>query len=139
PADVVGRAGALVEPTVIMKENLEELNQRNRASDVPVLLGGAALTRADLEQDLHEIYEGEVRYAKDAFEGLSLMDALMDVKRGVPGATLPELKQRRVAKRDVEIPEQEVNDGSIRSDVATDNPVPEPPCWGSRVSKGIGL
>ncbi|MGI5351262.1 methionine synthase [Streptomyces sp. CA-250714] len=136
-ADVIGMSGLLVKSTVIMKENLEELNQRKMAADFPVILGGAALTRAYVEQDLHEIYEGEVRYAKDAFEGLSLMDALMDVKRGVPGAKLPELKQRRVAKRDLDIPEPEVNDGSIRSDVAVDNPVPEPPFWGTRVVKGL--
>ncbi|MFI8854403.1 methionine synthase [Streptomyces sp. NPDC053499] len=136
-ADVIGMSGLLVKSTVIMKENLEELNQRKMAQDFPVILGGAALTRAYVEQDLHEIYEGEVRYAKDAFEGLSLMDALMDVKRGVPGAKLPELKQRRVAKRDLDIPEPEANDGSIRSDVALDNPVPEPPFWGTRVVKGI--
>ncbi|KPC95705.1 methionine synthase, partial [Streptomyces sp. NRRL F-6602] len=95
-ADVIGMSGLLVKSTVIMKENLEELNQRGLASGYPVILGGAALTRAYVEQDLHEIYEGEVRYARDAFEGLRLMDALIAVKRGVPGATLPELKQRRV-------------------------------------------
>ncbi|NGO67807.1 methionine synthase [Streptomyces boncukensis] len=138
-ADVIGMSGLLVKSTVIMKENLEELNARKMADDYPVILGGAALTRAYVEQDLHEVYEGEVRYAKDAFEGLSLMDALMDVKRGVPGASLPELKKRRVAKRDVDIPEPEANDGSVRSDVATDNPVPEPPFWGTKVIKGIGL
>ncbi|MDJ1132208.1 vitamin B12 dependent-methionine synthase activation domain-containing protein, partial [Streptomyces iconiensis] len=138
-ADVIGMSGLLVKSTVIMKENLEELNQRKMASDFPVILGGAALTRAYVEQDLHEVYEGEVRYAKDAFEGLSLMDTLMDVKRGVPGAELPPLKQRRVAKRDIQIPEPEANDGSVRSDVAVDNPVPEPPFWGTRVIKGIGL
>lgn len=138
-ADVIGMSGLLVKSTVIMKENLEELNQRKMASDFPVILGGAALTRAYVEQDLHEVYEGEVRYAKDAFEGLSLMDALMDVKRGVPGAELPALKQRRVPKREIHIPEPEVNDGSVRSDVSTDNPVPEPPFWGTRVVKGIGL
>ncbi|MGY1434526.1 methionine synthase [Streptomyces reniochalinae] len=137
-ADVIGMSGLLVKSTVIMKENLEELNQRRMADDFPVILGGAALTRAYVEQDLHEIYEGEVRYAKDAFEGLSLMDALMDVKRGVPGAKLPELKQRRVAKRTIDIPEPEENDGSIRSDVAVDTPVPTPPFWGTRVIKGIG-
>ncbi|WP_369201279.1 methionine synthase [Streptomyces sp. PU-14G] len=137
-ADVIGMSGLLVKSTVIMKENLEELNQRKMADDFPVILGGAALTRAYVEQDLHEIYEGEVRYAKDAFEGLSLMDALMDVKRGVPGAKLPELKQRRVAKRTIDIPEPEENDGSIRSDVAVDTPVPTPPFWGTRVIKGIG-
>ncbi|WP_405803194.1 methionine synthase [Streptomyces sp. NBC_01187] len=138
-ADVIGMSGLLVKSTVIMKENLEELNQRKMAADFPVILGGAALTRAYVEQDLHEVYEGEVRYAKDAFEGLSLMDALMGVKRGVPGVELPPLKQRRVPKRDLQIAEPEVNDGSIRSDVATDNPVPEPPFWGTRVIKGLNL
>ncbi|MCH6159320.1 methionine synthase [Streptomyces marispadix] len=142
-ADVIGMSGLLVKSTVIMKENLEELNQRRMAADFPVILGGAALTRAYVEQDLHEIYEGEVRYARDAFEGLRLMDALIGVKRGVPGAELPPLKQRRVPKRPSsaagEVPEPEVNDGSVRSDVAVDNPVPEPPFWGSRVIKGIGL
>ncbi|MFY4724022.1 cobalamin-dependent protein, partial [Streptomyces sp. LaBMicrA B280] len=95
-ADVIGMSGLLVKSTVIMKENLEELNQRDLAGTYPVILGGAALTRAYVEQDLHEIYQGEVRYARDAFEGLRLMDALIGVKRGVPGAKLPELKQRRV-------------------------------------------
>ncbi|MWA08041.1 methionine synthase [Streptomyces sp. BA2] len=135
-ADVIGMSGLLVKSTVIMKENLEELNQRKMAADFPVILGGAALTRAYVEQDLHEIYEGEVRYARDAFEGLRLMDALIAVKRGVPGATLPELKQRRVPKREVVLEEpQEIG----RSDVATDNPVPEPPFRGTRVVKGIHL
>ncbi|GCD38909.1 methionine synthase [Streptomyces chrestomyceticus JCM 4735] len=138
-ADVIGMSGLLVKSTVIMKENLEELNQRKMAADFPVILGGAALTRAYVEQDLHEIYEGEVRYARDAFEGLRLMDALIAVKRGVPGATLPELKQRRVPKRDVETKEPEREEGTVRSDVSTDNPVPAPPFWGTRVVKGIQL
>ncbi|MFF3090283.1 methionine synthase [Streptomyces nojiriensis] len=139
-ADVIGMSGLLVKSTVIMKENLEELNQRKLAADYPVILGGAALTRAYVEQDLHEIYEGEVRYARDAFEGLRLMDALIAVKRGVPGATLPELKQRRVAKRDtpaLQVEEPEEPGG--RSDVSVDNPVPTPPFWGTRVVKGIPL
>ncbi|SHM45064.1 methionine synthase [Actinacidiphila paucisporea] len=138
-ADVIGMSGLLVKSTVIMKENLEELNQRGLSADFPVILGGAALTRAYVEQDLHEIYQGEVRYARDAFEGLRLMDALIGVKRGVAGAALPELKQRRVAKREQPEPAEEVNLGQVRSDVATDNPVPAPPFWGSRVVKGIQL
>ncbi|WP_058045149.1 methionine synthase [Streptomyces roseifaciens] len=139
-ADVIGMSGLLVKSTVIMKENLEELNQRKLAAQYPVILGGAALTRAYVEQDLHEIYEGEVRYARDAFEGLRLMDALIAVKRGVPGAVLPELKQRRVAKRAAAaVLEVEEPEGSGRSDVAIDNRVPEPPFWGTRVIKGIGL
>lgn len=139
-ADVIGMSGLLVKSTVIMKENLEELNQRGLSADFPVILGGAALTRAYVEQDLHEIYLGEVRYARDAFEGLRLMDALIGVKRGVPGVELPELKQRRVPKREAAAPEEPVaNLGQIRSDVAVDNPVPTPPFWGSRVVKGIQL
>ncbi|QEU97772.1 methionine synthase [Streptomyces kanamyceticus] len=139
-ADVIGMSGLLVKSTVIMKENLEELNQRGMSADFPVILGGAALTRAYVEQDLHEIYEGEVRYARDAFEGLRLMDALIAVKRGVPGATLPELKQRRVAsKASAAVLEVNEDEGPARSDVAIDNPVPTPPFWGTRVVKGIQL
>lgn len=138
-ADVIGMSGLLVKSTVIMKENLQELNQRKLAADYPVILGGAALTRAYVEQDLHEIYEGEVRYARDAFEGLRLMDALIAVKRGVPGAVLPELKQRRVPKRDTAVLEVEEPEEGVRSDVSVDNPVPTPPFWGSRVVKGIQL
>ncbi|MEZ0094700.1 methionine synthase [Streptacidiphilus sp. EB129] len=134
-ADVIGMSGLLVKSTVIMKENLQELNQRGMAADFPVILGGAALTRAYVEQDLHEIYQGEVRYARDAFEGLRLMDALIAVKRGVPGAVLPELKQRRHARVEVEEPEE----STTRSDVALDNPVPVPPFWGDRIVKGIGF
>ncbi|MFE5487952.1 methionine synthase [Streptomyces sp. NPDC056527] len=137
-ADVIGMSGLLVKSTVIMKENLEELNQRGLAADFPVILGGAALTRAYVEQDLHEIYQGEVRYARDAFEGLRLMDALIAVKRGVPGAALPELKQRRVAQRATALEVNEPEEGG-RSDVSTDNPVPAPPFWGTRVVKGIQL
>jgi 5-methyltetrahydrofolate--homocysteine methyltransferase len=137
-ADVIGMSGLLVKSTVIMKENLEELNQRGLAAEYPVILGGAALTRAYVEQDLHELYLGEVRYARDAFEGLRLMDALIGVKRGVPGAKLPDLKQRRVPIRPQE-DEGPEDEGQVRSDVATDNPVPEPPFWGSRVVKGIPL
>ncbi|KJY40793.1 methionine synthase, partial [Streptomyces sp. NRRL B-1568] len=139
-ADVIGMSGLLVKSTVIMKENLEELNQRKLAATYPVILGGAALTRAYVEQDLHEIYEGEVRYARDAFEGLRLMDALMGVKRGVPGVKLPELKKRRVkAAAPAPTPHERPEEEPVRSDVAVDNRVPEPPFWGTRVVKGIPL
>ncbi|NEC90565.1 methionine synthase [Streptomyces sp. SID12501] len=139
-ADVIGMSGLLVKSTVIMKENLQELNQRKLAADYPVILGGAALTRAYVEQDLHEIYEGEVRYARDAFEGLRLMDALIGVKRGVPGAKLPELKQRRVRPSAAAVQvEERPEEGHVRSDVAIDNPVPTPPFRGTRVIKGIQL
>ncbi|MEU9345593.1 methionine synthase [Streptomyces sp. NPDC048278] len=138
-ADVIGMSGLLVKSTVIMKENLEELNQRGLAATYPVILGGAALTRAYVEQDLHELYEGEVRYARDAFEGLRLMDALIGVKRGLPGAVLPELKQRRVRPTATVEVEERPEEGHVRSDVAVDNPVPAPPFWDTRVIKGIQL
>ncbi|MGW1540248.1 methionine synthase [Streptomyces sp. NPDC002309] len=137
-ADVIGMSGLLVKSTVIMKENLEELNARGLAASYPVILGGAALTRAYVEQDLYEIYGGEVRYARDAFEGLRLMDALIGVKRGVPGAKLPELRQRRVRAAAVEV-EERPEEGHVRSDVAVDTPIPTPPFWGTRVIKGIQL
>ncbi|MFD8642189.1 methionine synthase [Streptomyces zaomyceticus] len=138
-ADVIGMSGLLVKSTVIMKENLQELNGRGLASTYPVILGGAALTRAYVEQDLHELYEGEVRYARDAFEGLRLMDALMGVKRGVPGAVLPALRQRRVPKRAEPPAEVREPEPAGRSDVAADNPVPEPPFLGTRVVRDVPL
>ena len=98
-ADAIGMSGLLVKSTVVMKENLEELNARGLATSYPVFLGGAALTRAYVEQDLREVFAGEVRYARDAFEGLRLMDALMAVKRGEEGAALPAPRERRVKPR----------------------------------------
>ncbi|HEV3171983.1 MAG TPA: methionine synthase [Actinocrinis sp.] len=137
-ADVVGMSGLLVKSTVVMKENLQEMNARGVASRWPVLLGGAALTRAYVEQDLAELYEGEVRYARDAFEGLRLMDVVAAVKAGTPGAALPELRKRRVAPAS-QLIVTEPGEMPERSDVATDNPVPTPPFWGTRVIKGIAL
>ncbi|MDQ1624844.1 MAG: 5-methyltetrahydrofolate--homocysteine methyltransferase, partial [Actinomycetota bacterium] len=137
-ADLVGMSGLLVKSTVIMKENLEEMNSRGVAARWPVILGGAALTRAYVEQDLAGLYDGEVRYARDAFEGLRLMDVIVAVKRGVPGAELPALRERRVRvsnRPDATPPE----DMPARSDVAADNPVPTPPFWGDRIVKGIQL
>ncbi|GII51778.1 methionine synthase [Planotetraspora thailandica] len=137
-ADVIGMSGLLVKSTVIMKENLEEMNSRGIADKYPVLLGGAALTRAYVEQDLAELYQGEVRYARDAFEGLRLMDAFMAVKRGEAGATLPPLRERRV-KTGAVLTRTAVEDLPARSDVAADNPVPTAPFFGDRVVKGIPL
>ena len=79
--DVIGMSGLLVKSTVIMKENLEELNIRGLATRYPVLLGGAALTRGYVEDDLRAIYEGEVFYCKDAFEGLRVLNAVMAARR----------------------------------------------------------
>ena len=165
-ADVIGMSGLLVKSTVVMRDNLAELNDRGLADRWPVVLGGAALTRAFVEQDLAELFAGEVRYARDAFEGLHLMEAAMGVKRGVPGAALPALRQRRVKPRtaaagasgtsgtttDVTTagtattpgspaghPEGAASAAPARRTVRADNPVPEPPFWGTRIVKGIPL
>ena len=136
--DVIGLSGLLVKSTLIMKENLQEMNARGVAGKYPVILGGAALTRAFVEEDLAEIFEGEVRYARDAFEGLSLMDTIMQVKRGVPGAALPELRKRRVSGES-KLLRTAPEDLPARSDVASDNEIPVPPFWGTRVVKGVPL
>ena len=137
-ADAIGMSGLLVKSTVIMKENLEEMNTRGISADFPVILGGAALTRGFVEQDLAELYLGDVRYARDAFEGLKLMDIIMAIKRGEPDAQLPERRQRRTrpGARPVEVSESELPE---RSDVAVTNPIPEPPFWGDRIVRGIAL
>lgn len=137
-ADAIGMSGLLVKSTVIMKENLEELNGRGIAGEFPVILGGAALTRAYVEEDLASMYQGDVRYAKDAFEGLRLMDTIMAIKRGEPGVELPERRTRRVAKvaRPQETPVEAL---PSRSDVDPNVPVPNPPFTGSRVVRGIAL
>ena len=152
-ADVIGMSGLLVKSTVIMKENLLEMNSRGISATYPVILGGAALTRAYVEQDLDEVFDGEVKYARDAFEGLRLMDALMAVKRGEVAPEQLEAdkakdderrarhaKSRAIAeaRREREESEGPAEPGG-RSDVVADNRVPEPPFWGTRVSKGIAL
>ncbi len=144
--DAIGMSGLLVKSTVVMKDNLAELNSRGLASRWPVLLGGAALTRAYVEEDLAAQYDGQVRYARDAFEGLRLMDAIASAKeQGVDVAqTLPALRGRRVRTRPAAPrggrlgTDGELSD-TTRSDVARDVPVPVPPFWGTRVVKGIAL
>ncbi len=137
-ADVIGMSGLLVKSTVVMRDNLAELNSRHLAGRWPVLLGGAALTRSYVEQDLAGLFDGEVRYARDAFEGLRLMDAFMAVKRGEAGAQLPALRERRVPSGPrLQVTEPEAM--PARSDVATDNPVPAVPFLGDRAVRGIQL
>ena len=134
--DVIGMSGLLVKSTVIMKENLEELDKRGFAEKWPVILGGAALTRTFVEKDLAEAFPGTVRYARDAFEGLSLMDTMMGVKKGVAGVSLPPLKERRTRVTSIDAP---LTTDTTRSDVASDNQIPKVPFFGSRVVKGIAL
>lgn len=93
-ADAIGMSGLLVKSTVVMRDNLAVLNERGIT--VPVILGGAALTRKYVEQDLRPEYRGPLHYAKDAFAGLHTMDRIMagdrsaDVEAVVQDATFLE-------------------------------------------------
>jgi 5-methyltetrahydrofolate--homocysteine methyltransferase len=139
-ADAIGMSGLLVKSTLIMRENLEELNSLG-LTEVPVLLGGAALTRRYVERDLREIYEGRLFYGRDAFEGLSTLDTLMTMRR--TGEWDPDFGRVPTGR---ELPERTVDADFVpvatprRSpDVAGDNEVFTPPFIGTRVVKGIGL
>jgi 5-methyltetrahydrofolate--homocysteine methyltransferase len=139
-ADALGMSGLLVKSTLIMRDNLEEMNSLG-LSEVPVLLGGAALTRRYVERDLREIYEGRLFYGRDAFEGLSTLDSLMTMKRSgewdpefgrVPtGRQLPE-RSDRGDQPAVELPRRSPS-------VTADNEVFTPPFIGSQVVKGLSL
>jgi 5-methyltetrahydrofolate--homocysteine methyltransferase len=139
-ADAIGMSGLLVKSTLIMRENLEEMNTRKLAH-IPVLLGGAALTRNYVERDLRAVYEGRLFYGKDAFEGLRTMDRLVEMKKSGEedpdfgrvqgGRNLPPRKSQMVVE-EVEVPTRS-------PEVVADNPVFTPPFLGSRVAKGIPL
>ena len=142
-ADAIGMSGLLVKSTIIMRENLQELNNLGLA-DTPVMLGGAALTRNYVEVDLRKVYEGRLFYGKDAFEGLHTMDTLMSgtksgdldpaFGREEGGRKLPPRKSQLeadAAAAKIVVP--------ARSDVAVDVPVFTPPFVGARVAKGISL
>jgi 5-methyltetrahydrofolate--homocysteine methyltransferase len=139
-ADALGMSGLLVKSTLIMRENLQELD-RLGLGDLPVILGGAALTRRYVEKDLREVYSGRVFYGKDAFEGLATLDQLMDMKRSgnwdpefgrVPtGRTLPE--------RSGEQPATTTAMPTRSPEVASDNQIYRPPFLGTKVVKGIGI
>ncbi|MDP9019966.1 MAG: methionine synthase [Actinomycetota bacterium] len=140
-ADAIGMSGLLVKSTLIMRENLEELNAQGLAR-IPVLLGGAALTRSYVERDLREIYEGRLFYGKDAFEGLRTLDRLTeltrtgaddpDFGRAPGGRVLPGRRSQGSGDAHVEVPPRS-------PEVTTDNEVFKPPFLGSRVVKGISI
>jgi 5-methyltetrahydrofolate--homocysteine methyltransferase len=138
-ADVIGMSGLLVKSTVVMRENLAELGSRGLAKKWPIILGGAALTRSYVEDDLAGEFDGTVRYAKDAFEGLDLMEPLVAIARGADAESvgLKPLKKRIHAQSKLVLTEPE--NMPARSEVASDNPVPTPPFWGTRIVKGIAL
>lgn len=131
-ADAIGMSGLLVKSTVVMKENLEELNARG-LERFPVILGGAALTRRYVEEELRPLYRGRVFYARDAFDGLRLMDHLTQ------GAELPKELARAAVRRgegqETAVPSAA---GSVRSR-PSEAPIPTPPFFGSRVVTDIPL
>ncbi len=145
-ADAIGMSGLLVKSTAIMRENLEEMSREKL--DVPVLLGGAALTRRYVEEDCRSAYAaGRVAYARDAFDGLAMMDHVV-------GGTFDDYIERRVAAnqnrpvnktrklgeptllpRPMEVEEIRVR----REELARGVEVPEPPFWGSRLIEKVPL
>jgi 5-methyltetrahydrofolate--homocysteine methyltransferase len=130
PADAIGLSGLLVKSTVVMKENLhfmEELGLK-----VPVILGGAALTRDYVEGDCRRTYSGSVQYAEDAFEGLRQMQALVAGSTDVP-APAP----AAAAAGDIKVLKRGAASVALTplgqsSWVRHDTPVPQPPFWGIR-------
>ena len=147
-ADVVGMSGLLVKSTLIMRDNLVELNERGLA-DIPVLLGGAALTRSYVERDLREVYEGRLFYGKDAFEGLSVMERLGEISRGdvTDDAFGRDASESRVPSRaSLGLDDAAKSDSASESQrterspkVYAENPVFEPPFWGSKIVKGFSI
>ncbi|MFN2503398.1 MAG: vitamin B12 dependent-methionine synthase activation domain-containing protein, partial [Acidimicrobiales bacterium] len=138
-ADVIGMSGLLVKSTLIMRENLEELNRRGLA-EVPVILGGAALTRRYVEHDLRQVYEGKVFYGKDAFEGLRTLEQLMTMKR--TGQVDPTFGRELMAARPGRGRTGDTAPAELPArspEVETDNPVFVPPFTGVRVVKGIAI
>ncbi len=140
-ADAIGMSGLLVKSTLIMRENLIELNDRSM-STIPILLGGAALTRTYVERDLRGVYEGRLFYGRDAFEGLRTMDRLVELKKS--GEEDPdfgrEISERNVPKRSRLDPDTSPVEGQpARSDVAADNKLFVPPFLGTRVAVGLPL
>jgi 5-methyltetrahydrofolate--homocysteine methyltransferase len=154
-ADAIGMSGLLVKSTLIMKENLEIMNERGIKA--PVVLGGAALTRRYVEDDLKSIYQGTLFYARDAFAGLHTMDKLMSgdghaVEEQAKAASASaggngdasddaedlvgedaKLGLRQSAKPRGAVKVSGDTTHTVRSDVRMDVPIPEAPFFGSRV------
>jgi 5-methyltetrahydrofolate--homocysteine methyltransferase len=139
-AHAIGMSGLLVKSTVVMRENLEEMSRQG--IDIPVMLGGAALTRNYVEDDCVRSYAcGRVAYARDAFDGLHLMDrvtgnafddylAVVQSKRkGKARNTSRTLGQAdRAAFRPVDVAEVRARRHRLTAGI----PPVQPPFWGAR-------
>ncbi len=138
-ADAIGMSGLLVKSTLIMRENLEELNTQGM-QEIPVLLGGAALTRSYVERDMREVYEGRVFYGRDAFEGLHTLDKIMAMKKsGVNDPDFGRVPTGRVLPKRGSSSDVGVDLPKRSSEVETDNKIFKPPFLGSKVIKGISI
>jgi len=144
-ADAIGMSGLLVKSTVIMRENLEEM--RRQGFDVPVILGGAALTRNYVEEECALSYGGEepgrVAYARDAFDGLSLMDKISQKEFDGYLSAIQTRRAGKASRKNARAPETAETRGfgvvdpaaarERRNRVAGELPPLEPPFWGARL------
>ncbi len=131
-ADAIGLSGLLVKSTLVMRDDLQVLNESGMSP--PVILGGAALTRGFVEHELRELYDGEVAYAKDAFEGLRLMERISE---GKSITDAPRQVVSSIAARTAEAASAEAV--PARSEVAVNNPIPSAPFWGTRVIEHVDM
>jgi 5-methyltetrahydrofolate--homocysteine methyltransferase len=149
-ADAIGMSGLLVKSTLIMKENLEVMNER--AISVPVVLGGAALTRRYVDGELKKIYGGRVDYANDAFDGLKFMESLSKKSPAYEDTSevlVPEEPALKGTEAKIALFEQRLKDESVRhpsvehanssKQKLTAVDAPQPPFWGSRIVEDIDL
>ena len=126
-ADAIGMSGLLVKSTIIMKDNLEVLMEHGITP--PIILGGAALTRAYVEQDLRKNYAGSLAYARDAFDGLRFMQQIEAGTLEQDLATTTVIKKSKTRKASPK--EFTVLDPATR--------IPTPPFWGRKVVDNVGL
>ena len=136
-ADAIGLSGLLVKSTVVMRDDLDEMVRRGLTT-MPVLLGGAALTRSYVEVDLRKEYPGPLFYCRDAFAGLRVMDEVARYRTDERPADWGREVVERRTKASAPASEAVAVD-TRRSDVAVDVDIPLPPFWGTRVVRGLPL
>jgi 5-methyltetrahydrofolate--homocysteine methyltransferase len=128
PADAIGLSGLLVKSTTIMRDNLIYMTEKGL--DIPVILGGAALTRDFVAEQCQSVYAGPVMYAADAFEGLRHMDTLTRGGTAAPEAPAPGTPSIKILHRGGA--QVELTADGQSSWIKRDLPVPAPPFWGVR-------
>jgi len=150
-ADAIGMSGLLVKSTLIMRENLELMNERGITA--PVVLGGAALTRKYVEEDLKSVYKGQLYYARDAFAGLHTMDRLVgetdsnDTKKHADAVGLENAddvedligEEAKLGIRKIARKSKGDTTHTVRSNISRDVPIPQAPFYGSRVVENVSL